>query len=70
MAVEPNPFLDAVIKEMDEKGEVPVLTDRAHDREFCRMVGVDYTAEDVYTQIKGKVEAYRRLQQNEEGTGN
>lgn len=55
-----NPFLDGLIEDIRLNGERDAILDRCQDRNWCAAVNVDYTAVDVYTQIKKKVEEYER----------
>ena len=53
-------MLEATIEMIKDNGLQRTIMDRANDREFCRQIGVDYLAENIYTQIRTKVEEYNK----------
>ena len=51
-------FLEALVMLTEDKGEKDAIMDVCEDRAWCEMIGVKYTAKDVYTQIKDRLHDY------------
>ena len=52
-------MLEGLIREIEDTGERAAITDRCHDRSFCREIGVKYSDNGVYGLIRQEVIKYK-----------